>query len=256
MVKLLNKVAIVTGAARGLGKAIAMKFVSEGAAVVVTDVMIEQAQETVDEIKSKGGKAIAVQTDVTNRAEVQNLVKTTLDNFKAIHILVNNAGITRHAPILEVTEEDWDMVQAVDLKGVFLCTQAVLPSMIKQRYGKIVNIASECGLGLAMAGSGNYGAAKAGVIQLTKVTAVEAGPYEINTNAIAPGMILTDMTYTRRSKEEVDRFVEERKKVSAIHRLATPESIANLALFLASDDSEHITGQVVLCDDGYQAHIG
>ena len=254
--KLTGKVAIVTGSTRGIGKAIAMKFASEGAAVVVTARHIEQAHQVVDEIKNQGGTAIAFKTDVANRADVHNLIKGTLENFKSIHIFVNNAGIGRPAPFLEVTEEDWDAVLDADLKGVFNCTQAVLSHMMEQRYGKIINISSECGLGLSFVGTANYGAAKAGVIQLTKVTAVEAGPYEINVNSIAPGMIATDITYTRRSKEEVEGFIEERKKMAALHRIATPESIANLALFLASDDSEHITGKVILCDDGHQGHMG
>lgn len=247
--KLTGKVAIVTGSTRGIGKAIAMSFASDGAAVVVTARHIEQAHQVVDEIKNRGGTAIAIKADVANRAEVHNLVKSTLENFKAIHILVNNAGIVRHAPLLEMAEEDWDIVLDVDLKGVFNCTQAVLGHMMEQRYGKIINISSVAGLGLPVSG-GNYGAAKAGVIQLTKVTAMEAGPYGINVNSIAPGLIVTDITYTRRSKEEAERFIEERKERAVLGRVGRPEDIANLALFLASDDSNFITGQVICCDGG------
>jgi len=247
-VKLTGKVAIVTGSTRGIGKAIAMSFASDGAAVVVTARHIEQANQVVDEIKNQGGTAIAIKADVANRADVHNLVKSTLENFKAIHILVNNAGITRHVPLLEMTEEDWDVVLDVDLKGVFNCTQAVLGHMMEQRYGKIINISSVAGVGFP--GSANYGAAKAGVIQLTKVTAVEAGPYGINVNSIAPGLIITDITYTGRSKEEAERFIEKRKEQAVLGRVGRPEDIANVALFLASDDSNFITGQVICCDGG------
>ena len=248
--KLIGKVAIVTGSARGIGKAIATKFASEGAAVVVCARTVDQVCQVVDEIKNQGGTALGFRTDVANRADVHNLVKSTLENFKAIHILVNNAGITRHAPLLEITEEDWDVVLDVDLKGVFNCTQAVLGHMMEQRYGKIINISSVGGIGPSEVGSGNYGPAKAGVIQLTKITAMEAGPYGINANSIAPGVIITDLTYTRRSKEEAERFIEERKQRAVLGRVGRPEDIANLALFLASDDSNFITGQVICCDGG------
>ena len=252
--KLTGKVAIVTGSTRGIGKAIAMSFASEGAAVVVTARHIEQGHQVVDEIKNQGGTAIAFKADVTNRADVHNLVKSTLENFKAIHILVNNAGITRHASLLEMTEEDWDAVLDVDLKGVFNCTQAVLGHMMEQRYGKIINISSGAGVGVTYVGMANYGAAKAGVIQLTKVTAMEAGPYGINVNCIAPGLIPTEIHYTHTravlTKEEVEKFIEKGDERAMLGRVGRPEDIANLALFLASDDSSFITGQVICCDGG------
>lgn len=253
--KLDGKVAIITGAARGIGKAIAMKFASEGATVIIADIDMEQAQETVDKIKIHKDKAVAFKVNVANRADVQKLVRDTIENFKTIHILVNNAGISRHAPLLEMTEEEWDTVLAVDLKGVFNCTQAVLGYMIEQLYGKIINISSECGLGASIEGVANYGAAKAGVIQLTKTTALEVGPYGINVNSIAPGLILTDMTYTRRSKEEAERFIKKRAEQADLGRIGSPEDIANLALFLASDDSKHITGQIIRCDGGGHSFI-
>ena len=240
----------MTGSARGIGKAIAMTFASEGAAVVVNDILIEQAHQVVDEIKNQGGKAIAFKADVANRAEVHNLVKSTLENFGAIHILVNNAATTRHLPLLEITEEDWDVVLDVDLKGVFNCTQAVLSHMMEQQYGKIINISSVAGFSGSRVGMANYGVAKAGVIQLTKTTAMEAGPYGINVNSIAPGLVVTDLTYSRRSKEEAERFIEDGKERAVLGRVGRPEDIANLALFLASDDSSYITGQVICCDGG------
>ena len=244
--KLSGKVAIVTGSARGIGKAIALKFASEGAAVVVNAVHSEGILHVVDEIRNKGGTAIACQADVTRRADVNNLVKTTLENFQAIHILVNNAGIVRVAPLLEMTEEDLDAQMDVNLKGLFNCTQAVLGHMMKQRYGKIINISSGNGTGMPFPNLAFYGATKAGVIQLTKAIAMEAGPYGINVNSIAPGVIMTEMATTSLSKEQL----EDRKTRAVLNSLGKPEDIANLALFLASEESIFITGQCICCDGG------
>ena len=250
VMKLADKVAIVTGSARGIGKAIAMSYASEGAAVVVADILIEQAHQVVAEIKNQGGTALAFKVNVANRGDVHSLVQSTLKNFKSIHILVNNAAITRHLPLAEITEEDWSAVLDVTLKGVFNCIQAVLRHMMEQRYGKIINISSVGGLGASRVNRANYGAAKAGVIQLTKITALEAGQYGINVNTIAPGVVVTDLTYSRRSKEEAERYIEEGKKRAVLGRVGKPEDVANLALFLASDDSSYITGQVISCDGG------
>src|SRR4030042_2343112 len=159
--KLKDKIAIVTGSGRGIGEAIAKKLASEGASIMVDDVRIEDADRVAQEIKSQGGNAIPFKAGVNNRKEVQDLVNTTLRLFKAIHILVNNAGTTRHKPLLELTEEDWDIVLDVDLKGVFNCTQAVLKHMMAQIYGKIVNISSLSGIGGGYDASANYSAAKA-----------------------------------------------------------------------------------------------
>jgi len=248
--KLTGKVAIVTGAAQGIGKAIATKLAGEGATIVVSDVNIEKANQAATEIKNQGGTAIAFKADVANRADVQNLMKNTVENFKAIHILVNNAIIRRPAPLLEMTEEDWDVVLDVGLKGVFNCIQAVASYMIEQHYGKIINISSVAGMGHGRVGQANYAAAKGGVIQLTKVTARELGPYGINVNSIAPGRITTELTATRRSKEELERYLEVGKKAAVLGRLGEPEDVVNLALFLVSDDANFITGQVIRTDGG------
>ena len=255
--KLTGKVAIVTGSTRNIGKAIAMKFASEGAAVVVTARHIEPAHQVVDEIKNQGGTAIAFKTDVANRADVNNLIKGTLENFKSIHIFVNNAGIGRPAPFLEVTEEDWDAVLDIDLKGVFNCTQEVLSHMMEQRYGKIINISSVGGVGFPRTDLASYGPAKAGVIMLTKITALAAGPYGINVNCIAPGRIpsKSKKTHPQQDKTEAQKLVEsaisgEKDERAALGRVGQPEDIANLALFLASDDSSFITGQTICCDGG------
>ena len=248
--KLSGKVAIVTGAAQGIGKAIAKRFASEGAAVVVADVKLEKARRIADEIKGQGGTAIAAQVDVANKSEVQEMVRTTIEKFEAIHILVNNAGIMRREPFLELTEEAWDATMNVDLKGVFNCTQAALPHMIKQRYGKVINISSIAGAGHAQPDLASYAAAKAGVIQLTKVTAREAGQYGINVNSISPGLIATSLGYVGRTEEETEESVEQRKTITLLGRPGMPEDVANLALFLASEDSSFITGQVITIDGG------
>ena len=169
--------------------------------------------------------------------DVQDLVKSTLENFKGIHVLVNNAGITRRKLLLELTEEDWDVVQDINLKGVFNCTQAVLGHMMEQRYGKIINISSIGGYGVPHLNMANYESAKAGVIQLTRITAWEAGPYGINVNCIAPGGVVTELQYTIKNKEGAEIFWEESKRRAVLGRLGKPEDVANLALFLVSDDS-------------------
>jgi 3-oxoacyl-[acyl-carrier protein] reductase len=250
--KLSGRVAIVTGAAQGIGEAIARGLASEGAAVVVADVDVEKAQRVAGEIRSQGREAIALQTNVARRAEVRDMVRTTMENFKDIHILVNNAGVVRRAPLLEITEDAWDIVLDVNLTGVFNCTQAVLPHMIEQRYGKIINISSVAGTGhYGRGGLASYAASKAGVIQLTKVTASEAGQYGINVNCICPGMIVTALTYAGYGTEEEARSaIEQRKKLTVLGRAGTPEDVANLALFLAGDDSSFITGQVIAVDGG------
>ena len=252
--KLNGKVAIVTGSGGkgGIGEAIVKKFASEGAAVVVNALHIEHAQQVADEIKNQGGRAIAIKADVANRAEVQNLVDSTLEKFKAIHILVNNAsgGTGHRAPIVEMTEEDWDRGIDVTLKGVFNCIQAVLPHMMKQRYGKIISTASLAGRGRTRVGDGVYGPAKAGLIQLTKVAAMEAGPYGINVNAMTPGFVLTGKMLTPQRREHIEKYTEHIKKLTVLGRVGKPEDMANLALFLVSDEADFITGQLICCDGG------
>ena len=249
--KLSGKVAIVTGSARGIGEAIARKLASEGASVVVTDINIEGAERVAAEINNRGGEAIAVKTDVADRGQVRDLVKTTLEKFKAIHILVNNAAIGRQVHLLEMSEEDWDDVVAVNLTGVFHCTQAALKHMIDQEYGKIVNISSAQGTGTSGTDLfASYASAKGGVNQLTKAAARAGGPHGVNVNAIAPGMVLTDLIREACGTEEkLQEFIENRKSLTVLPHVAEPEDIANLTLFLASDDSRNITGQVI-CSDG------
>jgi len=246
MGKLAQKVAVITGGARGIGKQIALTFASEGADIVIGDII--EMEAAAQGIKDLGRAVITVKTDVTHKEAVRNLIDSAIDNFNKVDILVNNAGIVRHAPLLEMAEEEWNAVIDVNLKGVFLCTQAVAKHMVKRQYGKIINIASIAGLN-AVYVSANYCVSKAGVIQLTKVCARELGPYGINVNAIAPGVVITDMTYTR-TPAEAERFIEERRNWAILGRIGTAQDMANLALFLASDQSSFITGQVIAADGG------
>ncbi|MFN3966229.1 MAG: 3-oxoacyl-[acyl-carrier-protein] reductase [Endomicrobiia bacterium] len=243
--KLLEKVAIVTGGAQGIGKAIAAALAQEGANIVISDIDENIAKATADEIsKIAGVQTIAVKTDVSNFSDVENLVKITLDKFQKIDILINNAGITKDNLILRMTEQEWDDVLAVNLKGVFNCTKAVSKVMIKQRQGRIVNIASVVGL-MGNAGQVNYSASKGGVIAFTKSCARELAGRNILVNAVAPGFIKTRMT---------DALSEEQKKklteLIPLNRLGEPEDVAKVVVFLCSDDSSYITGQVISVNGG------
>ena len=251
-----DKVAIVTGGGSGLGRAIATRLAGEGAAVVVADVNQNALNETVQELTAAGCKAIGYKVDVSNRGEVQAMMKAVVARFGRIDILVNNAGVTRHRPFLELNDADWDLVLAVDLKGVFYCVQAAAPQLVRQGHGKILNISSVSGTGASShhaggsaAGNASYASAKAGVIQLTKTLARELGPHGINVNAVAPGFVLTPMTGASRSPEEVEEHIAFRKELAVLKRTGKPDDIANAVLFLVSDEASFISGQT-LCVDG------
>jgi 3-oxoacyl-[acyl-carrier protein] reductase len=249
-VRLQGKKALVTGGSRGIGRAISLTFGREGADVAVNFRRNqEKALEVVEEIQSMGQDAIEVRADVSVKSDVLGMVDTVIKRFGRIDILVNNAGIGRGVPIIDMTEEDWDAVLDVDLKGVFLCTQAVAKEMMKQGGGKIINIASLAAVG-AVGNSAQYAAAKAGVLQFTKVTAYELGKFKINVNSICPGLIETDMIYSGgRSKEEIERNTA-RSKSSVLGRLGQPQDIANMALFLASEEADFITARNFIVDGG------
>ncbi len=197
-----------------------------------------------------GGKAIAVQCDVSKREEVESLFKATLDAFGKVDILVNSAGIAMRGSLLETTDEVWDKQLAVNLKGVFLCSQIAARHMVKRNYGKIVNISSNSGFGIAMDNETSYAVSKAGVICLTKTSAYELGKHNINVNCIAPGAIDTDMLRGNRSDEEYEKVLEGRRNRSSLGITGTPEDIANAVLFFASDKSRFITGKILLVDGG------
>jgi 3-oxoacyl-[acyl-carrier protein] reductase len=247
--KLVGKVAVVTGGGRGLGRETAMLLAYEGAKVVVDDIDDEPMCRVVEEIGSKGGSAIGFKADVANRLDVQKLVQAAIENYGGIHIMVNNAGIRRSGTLLQISEEDWDIVLNVDLKGVFNCIQAVAHQMMEQRYGKIINISSVSGTGTSNAPA-SYAAAKGGVIQLTKVAARELGPYGINVNCIAPGRIVTKLPLNGPERKKAELQIEARKQQAVLGRVGLPQDIANLILFLASDESSFITGQVICADGG------
>ncbi|MHB0913768.1 MAG: 3-oxoacyl-[acyl-carrier-protein] reductase [Armatimonadota bacterium] len=245
--KLEGKVAIVTGAGRegkGIGRYVALALAEAGADIVIADFVADSAEAVAAEVKKLGRKALAVSANVADPADCEAMVKKALDEFGKIDILVNNAGITRDALIMRMSEGDWDSVIDTNLKGTFNCTKAVAKSMMKQRSGKIVNMASVMGK-IGNVGQANYSASKAGVIALTKTTARELGSRGINVNAVAPGFIQTAMT------EELSESVRENIAGQIpLARLGTSEDVAKLVRFLCTDDSSYITGQTINVDGG------
>ena len=241
---LTNKIAIVTGASRGIGRACAVKLASLGAKVVVNyNKNVQAGEEVVAEIKQNGGEAMSAQADVSKFDEAQKLIKAALDTFGRLDILVNNAGTTKDTLLALMKEEDFDLVIAQDLKSVFNCSKAALRQMMKQKYGRIVNMTSVAGV-VGNPGQTNYSAAKAGIIGFTKAMAKEYGGKSIYVNAVAPGYIPTDLTNVL-PQDIKDGIV----KFTALGRMGTVDEIANVVAFLASDDASYMTGQV-LCVDG------
>jgi 3-oxoacyl-[acyl-carrier protein] reductase len=242
--KLAGKVALVTGAAQGIGKAVALLLARNGADIVVSDINLEKAEETAKEVQALGRKALATKVDVATLGDVEKMVESILAQFGKVDILVNNAGIARDKLILRMSEEDWDAVLDINLKGTFNCTKAVVRHMSKQKSGKIVNIASVVGE-MGNAGQGNYAASKAGVIGFTKTIAREFAQRGINVNAIAPGYIETPMTDAL-----PDKVKEELKRLIPMDRLGKPEDVAEAVLFLVSESANYITGQVLNVNGG------
>lgn len=242
---LKDKVAIITGASKGIGKAIAIKFAKEGAKVVVNYRSDDNgAQQVINLIEKNGGIGVLHKGDVSKFSLAEDMVKFCVEKFGKIDVLVNNAGITKDTLLLRMKEEDFDNVINVNLKGSFNCVKHVTPFMIKQKYGKILNISSVIGL-IGNAGQINYAASKAGVIGMTKSLAKELGGRGINVNAIAPGFIETDMTdvLPEKVKETILSHI-------ALSKMGCVDDVANLAVFLASDLSSYITGQVITVDGG------
>lgn len=242
--RLVGKVAIITGSARGIGKATAVKFAREGAKVVICDVNVEQVNETVDELKNMGVEAIGLRVDVTDRESVANLIKETVNAFGKLDIMVSNAGITADNTLLKMSEAEFDRVINVNLKGVFNCGQAAAEYMAQNGGGVILNASSVVGL-YGNFGQTNYAATKWGVIGMTKTWAKELGKKGIRVNAVAPGFIMTPMT-----EKMPEKVLEMMKEKSPLKSLGYPEDIANAYCFLASDEARFVTGTVLSVDGG------
>jgi len=239
-----RKNAIVTGAARGIGKAIAIRLAKAGLNVVISDVLLAEAEKTAEELKSLGVRAMAKKTDVSRVEEVEDLVKTVVSQWGSVDFLVNNAGITRDNLAVRMSENEWDTVININLKGTFLCSQAAAKAMMKQRFGRIVNIASVSGI-LGTPGQANYASSKAGIIALTKSFAREMGKRNITVNAVAPGFIMTEMT-----QKLPDKVKEEYISNIPLQRAGTPEDIAEAVYFLISPSASYITGIVINVSGG------
>lgn len=242
-----GKVALVTGAGRGMGRATALALARQGAAVVVNDLNGELAEALAREIEAAGGQAMAYVADVSNEAQVQAMIAATVERLGTVDILVNNAGVLRAtAPLETISLEEWQLLMAVNVTGVFLCTRAVLPIMKAKRSGKIVNVSSSAGRSTSTFGGAHYTTSKAAVLGLSRHTAREVAPYNVNVNAVAPGSMDTEMVREMATPEHMER---ERAKIP-LRRLGTAEDEANLVVFLCSEESSYITGATIDINGG------
>ena len=244
-----NKVAVITGSSRGLGKHIALAFAREGASVVVNYLKRKDlTKRVVDLINSSGGVAVSYGTDVRNAKEVNEMTKKIMEKFGKIDILVNNAGVHEDARVVNMTEDAWKNVLSVNLTGVFNCTKAVIPVMMKQKYGRIINMSSVVGGQIGIIGTANYATSKAGVIGFTRSVAREVAKYGITVNTVAPGYVNTGM-----GKRLPSEFKKKSLSQIPIGRFAEPKEVVEAVLFLASDSASYITGQVINIDGGFSA---
>jgi len=244
--RLDNKVAIVTGGSRGIGRAIALLFAEAGAKVVVASRNVPDLEKVSDEIRGLGGEAMAVQANIALKADVDALVTKAVERFGTVDILVNNAAVNVMRPLLDLREDGWDKVMNVGLKGYFLCTQAAARVMVKQKSGNIISIVSDAAV-KATPALGVYGIAKAGVVMMTQLFAVDLAPHNIRVNAIGPGMVKTGFSQPMWGNPDVRKMIEAN---IPLRRIAEPEEIASVVLFLASDASSYITGETVFADGG------
>jgi len=246
--RLKDKIALVTGSSRGVGRAVALGFAKEGARIVVNYTSNEKAaNEVVDAAKSMGSEAIAIKADVARKSDAENLVQAGIDTFGRLDILVNNAGFTRPAMMIKMTEEQWDQVVDIHLKGAFLCSQAAGRQMKEQNSGRIINVMSVAGL-VGTVGQINYSAAKGGILSMTKSIARELARYNVCANVISLGIVATDMTEKIRSDEKLKEIYMNR---ILLKRFAEADDISPAFVFLASDESNYITGQLLCVDGGY-----
>jgi 3-oxoacyl-[acyl-carrier protein] reductase len=239
-----DKVAVVTGASRGIGRSISLALAAEGARIVAVDLGLEDTEKLAEEIRAQGGEALAVQGNVTVTTDAERMIAAAVEKFGRVDILVNNAGITKDGLLLRMKDEDWDAVLNVNLKGAFLCSRAAAKVMAKQRYGRIINIASIVGQ-MGNAGQANYCASKAGLIGLTKSNARELAKRNVTVNAVAPGFIATPMTDALSEKVKQELLAQIPQE-----RLGSADDIANAVLFLAAERSGYITGQVIGVNGG------
>lgn len=248
--ELSGRVAVVTGAAKGIGAGVAEKLAGDGAAVAVVDIDEGSCVKTVERITSAGGRAVAVGADVTDSDSVEQAFTRVAAELGPVGVLVNNAGVTRDNTLHKMSEQDWDTVMGVHLRGAFLCSKAAQQQMVQQRWGKIVNLSSVSALGNK--GQANYSTAKAGIQGFTKTLAIELGPFGINVNAIAPGFIVSDMTAATAERVGMDYedFKAKAAEVTPVRRVGTAEDIANVVAFLSGESSSFVTGQTLYVDGG------
>ncbi len=249
---LKNKVAIVTGARRGMGRTHSLALAKAGAKVLVADISLEDCEKVVKEIEKEGGEALAIKCDVSKKSDVDKMIKTALDKWGQIDIFVNNAGICEFKPFLDLTEEDWEKTININLKGYFLCAQAAAKEMVKQKSGAIVNIASIAmgQVGVGFPALAHYCASKGGIVAMTEAMALELAPFNVRINAIAPGAIDTPMAS---SVSQDPKVLEGTLSRIPLHRMGRAEEVSNAVVFLASDASSYMTGSVVVVDGGWLA---
>ena len=250
MGRLDGRVAFVTGAGRGIGAATALRLAEEGARVALADIDVEGSQQVADELNRLGSEGLVVRCNVADSANVQDAVDQSASQFGRLDILVNNAGVLRDNLLFKMSEEDWDTVMNVHLKGAFLCSRAAQKYMVQQKYGRIVSLSSTSALGNR--GQANYSSAKAALQGLTRTLAIELGPFGITVNAVAPGFIDTEMTRStaRRQGLDPDQVIAEASKVIPVRRVGQPRDIANVICFLASDEASFVNGQIIYVAGG------